>query len=97
MVVKADVLAKHPWLARALFNAFIAAKNAWLARLIKGDGASADDARYRALSALVGDPLPYGLAANRPSIEALITYALQQQLIPSRPPMSEIFLDPQAA
>ena len=97
VVVKTDVLAKHPWLARSLFNAFIAAKNAYLEKLIKGEGTSAADQRYRALSPLVRDPLPYGLAANRPSIEALITYALQQQLIPSRPPMSKVFLDPEAA
>ena len=42
------------------------------------------------------DPLPYGMSANRASIEALVTYALQQELIPSRPPLEEVFvqLDP---
>ena len=97
VVVKTDVLAKYPWLARALFNAFIAAKNVYLRKLIDGEGTSDTDVRYRALSPLVGDPLPYGLAGNRPSIEALINYALQQELIPSRPPMNEVFLDPEAA
>lgn len=45
---------------------------------------------------LLGDPLPYGMAANRPSIEALMTYALQQKLIPERMPLSHAFVDPQA-
>ena len=32
---------------------------------------------------LVGDPLPYGMKANIASIEAMLTYGLQQKLIPS--------------
>jgi 4,5-dihydroxyphthalate decarboxylase len=47
------------------------------------------------LSALVGDPLPYGVEANRPSLEALATYALQQGLIPGPMPMNEMLVDPQ--
>jgi hypothetical protein len=33
------------------------------------------------------------MAANGPSIEALVTYALQQGLIPSRPKLDRIFVD----
>jgi hypothetical protein len=32
------------------------------------------------------------MAANRPSIEALVTYALQQKLIPSRPRLEQVFV-----
>jgi 4,5-dihydroxyphthalate decarboxylase len=39
------------------------------------------------------DPLPYGMAANRASIDALITYSLQQKLIPSRPTLDQVFVD----
>jgi tripartite-type tricarboxylate transporter receptor subunit TctC len=42
---------------------------------------------------LMSDPLPYGMSANRPSIEALITYSLQQNLIPSRPQLDRVFVD----
>jgi 4,5-dihydroxyphthalate decarboxylase len=96
LVVKTDVLARHPRIARALFNAFLEAKNTYLRHLIGGQAGSPDDQRYRALSASVGDPLPYGIAANRPSIEALTTYALQQGLIPGPMPMNEMLADPQA-
>src|ERR1700676_893697 len=65
VVVKTQVLAKHPRIARSLFNAFLEAKNAYLRRLIGGGADTPDDARYRALSACVGDPLPYGVEANR--------------------------------
>jgi hypothetical protein len=30
-----------------------------------------------------GDPLPFGLEANRPTIEALIDYASRQKIIPA--------------
>ena len=96
VVVKTQVLAKHPRIARSLFNAFLEAKNAYLRRLIGGGADTPDDARYRALSACVGDPLPYGLAANRPSIAALATYALQQGLLPVPMSMNEMLVDPQA-
>jgi hypothetical protein len=33
------------------------------------------------------------MAAHRPSIEALVTYALQQKLIPSRPPLDQVFVE----
>ena len=44
---------------------------------------------------LVGDPLPYGMKANMPSIEAMLTYGLQQKLIPKRMPLDEVFVDPE--
>jgi hypothetical protein len=37
--------------------------------------------------------LPYGMAANRPSIDALVTYALQQKLIPSRQQLDQVSVD----
>jgi 4,5-dihydroxyphthalate decarboxylase len=96
VVVKTDVLARDPRIARSLFNAFLEAKNAYLRRLIGGEADAPDDQRYRALSAWVGDPLPYGIAANRASLEALATYALQQRLVPGSMPMKEMLVDPQA-
>ncbi len=96
VVVKTDVLARHPRIARSLFNAFVEAKNAYLRRLIGGEADAPEDQRYRTLSALVGDPLPYGIAANRPGIQALASYALQQGLVPGLMLESEMLLDPQA-
>ena len=61
--------------------------------LKRGRGDSAEDKRYRSFLSLMSDPLPYGMAANRPSIEALVTYALQQELIPSRPQLDQVFVD----
>jgi len=93
IVVKTAVLEQHPGVARSLFDAFLKAKDAYVARLKAGDGDSADDAKYRKMMALMSDPLPYGMAANRASIEALVTYSLQQKLVPSRPQLDQVFVE----
>lgn len=96
IVVKDEVLAKHPFVAKALFDAFTAAKQPYLAHLRAGIGRAPEDVRYRSFAPLMSDPLPYGIAANKASIDALITYAVQQELIPARPALSDMFFDPEA-
>jgi 4,5-dihydroxyphthalate decarboxylase len=93
IVVKDEHIARYPWLARSLMNAFVAAKTPYLEQLKLGRGDSPEDNRYRRFFSLMSDPLPYGMAANGPSIEALVTYALQQDLIPSRPKLDQVFVD----
>ncbi len=93
IVVKDEVLSRHPQLARALMDAFVKAKQPYLDQLKKGQGDTPEDKRYRKFLSLMSDPLPYGMAANRPSIEALVTYSLQQKLIPSRPELDRVFVD----
>jgi 4,5-dihydroxyphthalate decarboxylase len=65
----------------------------YLEELKRGHGDNPEDKRYRNFLLLMSDPLPYGMSANRPSIEALITYSLQQNLIPSRPQLDRVFVD----
>ena len=96
IVVKEEVLRKHPFVARSLFDAFTAAKRPYLERLKAGHGNAPEDLRYRSFAPLMSDPLPYGMKANRASIEALVTYAVQQKLIPKRPALDEVFADPEA-
>lgn len=97
IVVKDSVLAEHPRVARALFDAFSQAKNEWLKRLASGAADTATDKRYRALTKIVGeDPLPYGMAANMPTIRALEDTAFKQGLLPARLPLERAFFDPEA-
>jgi 4,5-dihydroxyphthalate decarboxylase len=93
IVVKDEHIKSHPWLARSLMDAFVAGKKPYLEELERGHGDSPEDKRYRKFLSLMTDPLPYGMAANRPSIEALVTYSLQQKLIPSRPQLDQVFVD----
>ena len=95
IVVKTAVLAQHPFVAKSLFDAFLEAKDAYVARLKAGEGNAPDDVKYRKLMELVGDPLPYGLQENMPSIEAMLTYGLQQGLIPKRMPLEDVFVESQ--
>jgi 4,5-dihydroxyphthalate decarboxylase len=95
IVVKTEVLDKNPSVARSLFDAFTKAKAPYFDRLKRGEGQAPEDVRYRTLSPLLGDPLPYGMKANRASIDALMTYALQQKLIPARMPIEQAFFDPE--
>ena len=93
IVVKDEILKKHPWVARSLFEAFSKAKTQWLARLRAGEANTANDNKYRALSKIVGeDPLPYGTKANHPTMEALADTAFKQKLTPRRMSVAEAFV-----
>jgi len=90
IVVKDSVLREHPWVAKSLYDAFAKAKAEWLQTLDD----STDD-KYARLRNIVGpDPLPYGMAANLPSINALQRIAHAQKLIPDIMPMAHVFFDP---
>ena len=82
IVVKDEHIKRYPWLPRSLMNAFVTAKKPYLEGIKLGRGDSPEDKRYRSFFSLMGDPLPYGMAANRPSIEALVTYALAAEADP---------------
>ncbi len=92
IVVKDEHIKRYPWLPRSLMDAFVAAKQPYLEELRRGEGDKPEDKRYRKFLSLMDDPVPYGLKANRASIEALVTYSLQQALIPSRPQVDRIFV-----
>jgi 4,5-dihydroxyphthalate decarboxylase len=94
LVIKDSLLAAHPDLARNVYDAFLAAKQDYVARLRSGEASSKKDQDLLEMMPIVGDdPLPYGLAANRPTIQALIDYAYQQKLTPRRMGMDEVFLN----
>lgn len=98
IVVKESVLQSHPWVAQSLFKAYSAAKADWLSDLASGKAATATDKKYRELTSIVGpDPLPYGMAANRPTIEALESYTFKQGLTGKRMKIPELFVDPEQA
>src|SRR6202051_2706389 len=86
LVIKDSVLEAHPALAKRTFDAFAAAKRPYLERLRNDQIAepSKADRMYRRVLEITGDPLPYGVAPNRPMLEALVRYAYEQGII-SRP------------
>jgi 4,5-dihydroxyphthalate decarboxylase len=96
IVLKDELVARHPWLPRALFDAFSRAKNEWLERLRSGEANTPGDQKYRSFTKIVGDdPLPYGMGPNLPTIKALEDTAYKQKLTPSRMPIDRLFIDPE--
>jgi 4,5-dihydroxyphthalate decarboxylase len=93
VVIKDAVLAEHPWVASELLRAFQASKDLHLKRLADAGPSTADDRHILETQEMIGggDPLPFGLEANRPTIEALIQYAYSQQIIPMKVRPEEVF------
>jgi 4,5-dihydroxyphthalate decarboxylase len=93
IVIKDAVLAEHPWVAPELLRAFQASKELYLKRLADAGPSTAADRHVLETQALIGggDPLPFGLEANRPTVEALIDYAYSQKIIPAKVRPEEVF------
>lgn len=83
--IRADLLDQHPWLGSELMRLFGAA------RATVTDASA--EARY---ASLVGDPLPYGLKANRAGIDLCLRYAAEQGLVSTTYTAADLFapLDP---
>jgi 4,5-dihydroxyphthalate decarboxylase len=95
LVVKDTVLQSFPDLAARLFAAFAEAKRPYLERLRANQvpAPSKADQIYRRVLEVTGkDPLPYGIAPNRPMLEALIRYAGEQQIISHPCTVEELFV-----
>lgn len=84
MVVKDEVLQAHPELAAQIFHAFAEAKNLYVQRLRNGQiskPTAVDDMHRRVMDITGADPLPYGIAPNRPMLEQALQSALAQGII----------------
>jgi 4,5-dihydroxyphthalate decarboxylase len=92
VVIKNSVIEAHPWVAGALFEAFARAKQQYLARLNAGGDLSPQDQNVVKLKTVLGpDPIPYGIAANRPTLATILRYNAEQGIIPRRYDAEEIF------
>lgn len=94
VVVKDELLEAHPALANALFEAFAEAKRRYVEKL-RADAIEAPtptDRMYQRVMELTGeDPLPYGIAPNRPMIEQLISHAVRQRILDRPPAVTDLF------
>jgi 4,5-dihydroxyphthalate decarboxylase len=73
IVVKDELLNAHADLAPDLFSAFVEAKRRYMDRL--------DDPLLLRVKAIIGDPLPYGVEANRPVLDSIVQHAVEQGII----------------
>jgi hypothetical protein len=97
IVIRRDVHEANPFVAQSLYDALCDSKDRALA-LMKERGAL----RYMLPwlpadmdeidDVFGGDPWPYGVEANRPTLEALVQYMVEQHFIPRRIPIEELFV-----
>jgi 4,5-dihydroxyphthalate decarboxylase len=83
IALRREIVDRDPWVPMSLFKAFTAAKDASVERML--DGATPRVPlpwiRYsaeRAIAEAGGDPWPYGLEANRVTLEAFLLFAYEQ-------------------
>ena len=94
IVVKDELLAAHPDLAPDLFNTFSESKRAYLRRLQAGQiekPTRVDEMHRRVLEFTGRDPLPYGIASNRQTLEEIIQYAVEQRILAGPVTVEELF------
>ncbi len=97
VVVQDDLLARHPGLARAVFDAFAQSKQLYVERLRAGtlDKPTAVDEMHRRVMAITGaDPLPYGIEPNRGALAQALA-AMRDQGIVDRPGTLEELFHPE--
>ncbi|MEX2453454.1 MAG: hypothetical protein WD470_02055 [Rhodospirillaceae bacterium] len=96
VVIRKDVYEQNRWIAQSLFKAFLAAKE-WAVRNMYFSGAQRymlpwlfDDLR-EIDQVFGGDPWPYGIEENRPTLEAFVKYMRQQNFIPDAIAVEDLF------
>jgi len=98
LVVRRAIYQQHPWIARSLYEAFDEAKRRCY-RWLEETGAPKFtltwlQAHVEAERAIFGtDHWPYGLEANRRTLEALVTYVYEQGLSERPVPVEELFAE----
>jgi 4,5-dihydroxyphthalate decarboxylase len=84
MTIANRVLEREPEVAVELFKAFALSKAAYRAKLDARQNLDKADETALDLASVVGDPFPFGLAANRKALEAIVDFAVEQHMLPAR-------------
>ncbi len=94
VVIRNDVLDVNPWLPRQLFGLFSEARDEYERGLTSGaDPHPSDDSVAPLRSSGVGEPLPFGIEANRVTLETFIEWNVEQGIIPARVDVEEVFAE----
>jgi 4,5-dihydroxyphthalate decarboxylase len=97
VAMRRDTYEKHPFIAASLYKAMDEAKNLALAKMrdlgtlrymLPGMVAELDEID----DVFDGDPWPYGIEPNRPTLETLVRYLAEQSLIKAPVPLEELFV-----
>jgi 4,5-dihydroxyphthalate decarboxylase len=93
VVIKDELIEKHPGLAADVFNAFAESKRLYVEQLRAGKVENPDsvDKMHERVMAITGQPLPYGVEPNRKTLETLIGHAMSQGIITKPVRVEDLF------
>jgi 4,5-dihydroxyphthalate decarboxylase len=97
IVIRRDLYEQNPWIGNSLYKGLVDAKSNALARMRK-TGAHPYMLPWvhhdieEINKVFAGDPFPYGVEANRPTLEALVQYMAEQHFIPQPIPIADLFV-----
>lgn len=94
VVVKDELLERHPGLARSVFQAFAESKRQYVDQLRAGaldKPTAVDEVHRRVMEIAGGDPLPYGLAPNRQALEEALAAMRDQGIVDRAFTLEELF------
>ena len=95
VVIRRDVHERDPSVADRLYKGFVDAKNLALSRLKRGHPLMLPWLHqdvHELDEVFGGDPYPCGIEANRPSLDALMQYMVEQNLIARGIPLEDVFV-----
>ncbi|MCC6777403.1 MAG: ABC transporter substrate-binding protein [Hyphomicrobiales bacterium] len=97
VAIRRDIYEQHPFIATSLYKAMTDAKDLALAKMrdlgalrymLPGMPVEIDEID----DVFGGDPWPYGVDANRPTLQALVRYLAEQSLIAAPVPIDDLFV-----
>ena len=97
IAIRRDLYERQRWIATSLYHAFLEAKRRARVRLRYAGSLAAmlpwliDDVE-EIDSVFGGDPFPYGIEANRPTLEALVQYMVEQHFISHAIAIEDLFV-----
>jgi 4,5-dihydroxyphthalate decarboxylase len=95
VVIRRDVHERDPWIAKSLYAAFVEAKKLALKRMHRGHPYMlpwVHDDIHEIDEVFGGDPYPYGIEPNRPTLQALVDYMAEQHFIAKAQRLEELFV-----
>ncbi len=97
VALKREIHERHPFVATSLYQAFCRAKTIALTRMRQAGMLATMMpwmlAQIEDMDAVFGpDPWPYGVADNRKTLEALVSYLAEQSLIAKPMPVDDLFV-----
>jgi 4,5-dihydroxyphthalate decarboxylase len=97
LAIRRDLYERQRWIARSLYDAFVASKRRARERMRYAGSLAAMlpwliDEVEEIDDVFGGDAFPYGIEANRPTLEALVTYMVEQHFIARPIAIEDLFV-----